>query len=123
MRGIVKPSETAKWNLRLSQAQPPCNPGLFSLFSGDVCGLWGGVETKELAEMDLLTEARALFEKKNAMPVLPIDDQARIAESHEKIEPALCPRWSLLEQPILQKLGAQLLALDGLNFRNAIELL
>ena len=32
--------------------------------------------------MDLLTEAAALFEKKNAMPILPVDDQAVLFRSY-----------------------------------------
>ena len=32
--------------------------------------------------MDVLTEAAALFEKKNAMPILPVDDQAVLLRSY-----------------------------------------
>ncbi|CAE7672331.1 unnamed protein product, partial [Symbiodinium pilosum] len=68
----------------LKKAYPGCKLKHLATFEGWCCQ-YDDLQ-KRSAEMDLLTEARDIFEKKNAMPVLPVDDQARLEKEFEEMD-------------------------------------
>ncbi|CAE7925766.1 unnamed protein product, partial [Symbiodinium necroappetens] len=67
----------------LKKAYPGCQPKHLATFQ-DWCNQYDELQRRS-AEMDVLTEAAALFEKKNAMPILPVDDQARLEKEFEEM--------------------------------------
>eukprot|EP00439_Symbiodinium_sp_Y106_P051279 s3398_g6.t2 len=104
----------------LKKAYPGCQPKHLATFQ-DWCNQYDELQRRS-AEMDLLTEAAALFEKKNAMPILPVDDQARLEKEFEEMDmfgtgcvevAAIQRRWDWDEQMTRDIIAKYDLSEDG----------
>jgi len=68
----------------LKKAFPGSQPKHLSTFEG-WCQQYDDLQ-KRSVEMDLLTEAAAIFQRKNQLPILPQDDQIRLEKDFEEMD-------------------------------------
>ncbi|CAJ1392359.1 unnamed protein product [Effrenium voratum] len=104
----------------LKKAFPMAKPKHLSAFE-HWCEQYDELQQRS-AEMDLLTEAMLLFEKKSSMPVLPCDDQASLEREFEEMDVsgsgcvdigAIQRRWGWDQKMTLDILSKYDLSADG----------